>query len=240
MLAGGHRHQLDHTLVREHTRYSWFTDTGPRHPWHTVVTPDRSRAESYSWATAPRYGDQDLVMQLGPLPELLLAGDPLAASLVAVHGTSAWVRQLVRWTRAAANLALIRQWLNDLASGLGQPTLRPPRPADTDPDAPGFGRANATRGTPSGTCSSTSSGSGSTDSTHAGEDLANDSTLPQRARLARCLKDREYPAAALTAAITVLMHEVAAQPERPQNAGDTEPAVMPSPTTPEPAPRSRA
>jgi len=107
---------------------------------------------------------------------------------VAVHGTSAWVRQLVRWTRAAANLTLIRQWLNDLASGLGQPTLRPPRPADTDPDAPGFGRANATRGTPSGTCSSTSSGSGSTDSTHAGEDLANDSTLPQRARIARCLK----------------------------------------------------
>jgi len=112
-----------------------------------VVTPDRSRADSYSWATAPRYGGDDLVMQLGPLPELLIAGDPLATSLVAAHGTSAWARQLVRWTRAAANLHLMRQWLTDLQSCLGQPTLQPPAPAATDPDAQGFGHTNATRGT---------------------------------------------------------------------------------------------
>jgi peptide/nickel transport system substrate-binding protein len=112
-----------------------------------VVNPDRSRAESYSWATAPRYGDDDRVMQLGPLPELLIAGDPLATDLVAVHGTSAFVRQLVRWTRAAANLRLMRQWLDELASCLGQPTLQPPRPADLDHDAQGIGHANATRGT---------------------------------------------------------------------------------------------
>jgi hydrogenase large subunit len=147
VLVDGHRRELDHALVREHTRFSWFADQGPRHPWQTVVTPDRSRAESYSWATAPRYGPDDHVLQLGPLPELLIAGDPLAASLVAVHGTSALVRQLVRWTRAAATLTLMRQWLNDLESCLGQPTLQPPRPADIDPDARGFGHANATRGT---------------------------------------------------------------------------------------------
>jgi hydrogenase large subunit len=85
-------------------------------------------------------------MQLGPLPELLIAGDPLAVDLVAVHGTSAWVRQLVRWTRAAANLTLMRQWLNELESCLGQPALQP-RPEDIDPDAQRFGHANATRGT---------------------------------------------------------------------------------------------
>jgi len=147
VLLDGHRHPFDHHQVREHTRFSWFTDHGPRHPWHTVVTPDRSRPESYSWATAPRYGDDDQVMQLGPLPELLIAGDPLATSLVAAHGTTAWARQLVRWTRAAATLTLIRQWLNELQASLGQPTLQPPAPADTDPDARGFGHANATRGT---------------------------------------------------------------------------------------------
>jgi hydrogenase large subunit len=147
VLLGGHRHDLDHALVREHTRFSWFTDAGPQHPWQTVVKPDRSRAESYSWATAPRYGDDNRVMKLGPLPDLLIAGDPLAADLVAVHGTSALVRQLVRWTRAAANLRLMRQWLDELESCLGQPTLQPPRPADIDPDAQGFGHANATRGT---------------------------------------------------------------------------------------------
>jgi hydrogenase large subunit len=86
-------------------------------------------------------------MQLGPLPDLLIAGDPLAADLVAVHGTSAFVRQLVRWTRAAANLYLMRQWLDELESCLGQPTLQLPQPADIDDDAQGFGHANATRGT---------------------------------------------------------------------------------------------
>ena len=34
-----------------------------------------------------------------------------------------------------------------LQSDLGQPTLQPPAPDDTDPDARGFGHANATRGT---------------------------------------------------------------------------------------------
>jgi hydrogenase large subunit len=147
VLLDGHRYELDHALVREHTRFSWFSDVGPQHPWQTVVKPDRSRAESYSWATAPRYGDDDRVMQLGPLPDLLIAGDPLAADLVAVHGTSAFVRQLVRWTRAAANLRLMRQWLDELESCLGQPTLEPPRPEDIDHDAQGFGHTNATRGT---------------------------------------------------------------------------------------------
>ena len=80
VLLDGHRHELDHALVREHTRFSWFNDVGPQHPWQTVIKPDRSRAESYSWATAPRYGDDDRVMQLGPLPELLIAGDPLATA----------------------------------------------------------------------------------------------------------------------------------------------------------------
>ena len=97
--------------------------TRPQHPWQTVVEPDRSRAESYSWATAPRYGDDDRVMQLGPLPELLIAGDPLAVDLVAVHGTSAFVRQLVRWTRAAANLRLVN----------GGGKLTPSRQVKTDP-----------------------------------------------------------------------------------------------------------
>ena len=64
-------------LVREHARFPWLVDEGSRHPSEVVVRPDRSRGESYSWATAPRYGPYDSVMQLGPLPELLLAGDPL-------------------------------------------------------------------------------------------------------------------------------------------------------------------
>jgi hypothetical protein len=49
--------------------------------------------------------------------------------------------------RAATNLALIRQWLHELQSCLGQPALQLPRPEDIDPDEQGFGHTNATRGT---------------------------------------------------------------------------------------------
>jgi hydrogenase large subunit len=146
LLAGALR-PLDHTAVREHTRYSWFEDTGPRHPWDTVVKPDRSRPESYSWATAPRYGPDDAVMQLGPMSELLIAGDPLITALADSVGTSAFLRQLTRWVRAARHIHLMRQWLDELAANLGEPVLDAPRQADLDGDAEGFGHTNATRGT---------------------------------------------------------------------------------------------
>src|SRR3954468_6844271 len=143
----GHCAEFDHTLVREHARFSWFADEGARHPSEVVVRPDRSRAESYSWATAPRYGCSDSVMQLGPLPELLLAGDSLTIDLLRRWGTSAYVRQLVRWTRGARNILPMRRCLGELEHWLGEPTLEAPQPAAIDPDAEGFGHANATRGT---------------------------------------------------------------------------------------------
>ncbi len=122
VLVGGRRTQFDQAQVREHSRFSWFADEGPRHPAQVVVTPDRSRPESYSWATAPRYGADNLVMQLGPLAELLVAGDPLTTDLAADHGISAYLRQLVRWTRGAASLILMRGWFDEL----GECTRRSP------------------------------------------------------------------------------------------------------------------
>jgi uptake hydrogenase large subunit len=147
VLIGGRRRDFDQAHVREHSRFSWFADDGPRHPTQVVVTPDRSRPESYSWATAPRYGQDDHVMQLGPLAELVLAEDPLTTDLVAAYGVCAYLRQLVRWTRGAAYLTLMRGWLDDLERALGEPVLEPPKPTDIDQDAVGFGFTNATRGT---------------------------------------------------------------------------------------------
>jgi uptake hydrogenase large subunit len=147
VLTAGRRSDFDQAQVREHSRFSWFVDPGPRHPTQIVVTPDRSRPESYSWATAPRYGPDDHVMQLGPLPELLLAADPLATDLAATYGVSAYLRQLVRWTRSAATLTLMRRWLDELEHDLGEPALETPQPTDLNPDAVGFGVTNATRGT---------------------------------------------------------------------------------------------
>ena len=147
VLIGGRRREFDQAQVREHSRFSWFADDGPRHPTQVVVTPDRSRPDSYSWATAPRYGQHDHVMQLGPLAELVLAEDPLTTDLVTAYGVSAFLRQLVRWTRGAAYITLMRGWLDDLEHGLGEPALETPKPADIDQDAVGFGFTNATRGT---------------------------------------------------------------------------------------------
>jgi uptake hydrogenase large subunit len=147
VLLDGRRTGFAPALVREHSRFSWFTDHGPRHPLQVVVTPDRGRPESYSWATAPRYGPDAAVMQLGPLPELLIAADPLVTGLAATHGTSAYLRQLVRWTRTAANLRLMCGWLDELERALGEPALETPPRSDIDDDADGFGHTNATRGT---------------------------------------------------------------------------------------------
>ncbi len=86
-------------------------------------------------------------MQLGPLAELLVAGDPLATDLAAEHGINAYLRQLVRWTRGAATLVLMREWFDELERSLGDPLLEPFEPGDIDPDSAGFGVTNATRGT---------------------------------------------------------------------------------------------
>jgi len=147
VLVDGRRTDFDEAQVREHSRFSWFADEGPRHPAQVVVTPDRSRSESYSWATAPRYGPDNLVMQLGPLAELLVAGDPLTTDLAADDGINAYLRQLVRWTRGAAAITLMRGWFDELEGALGDPLLEAPDPGEMDDDADGFGVTNATRGT---------------------------------------------------------------------------------------------
>ena len=138
---------FDEAEIREHTRFSWFADEGPQHPTDVVVKPDRTRPESYSWATATRYGIESSVMQLGPLAELLVAEHPLTVALAEVYGVSAFLRQLVRWTRGAAALTLMREWLDGLHASLGESTLEEPKAADIDGEAEGFGFTNATRGT---------------------------------------------------------------------------------------------
>jgi hydrogenase large subunit len=60
-------------------RHSWYRPyPGGRHPFQGETVPDyQPDTDRYTWAKAPRYGDQ--VVETGPLADLLTGGDALIA-----------------------------------------------------------------------------------------------------------------------------------------------------------------
>jgi uptake hydrogenase large subunit len=77
---------FSHLDISEHVRYSWFADPGGgRHPWESQTTPEYMTAgEPYSYVKAPRYRGR--VVQLGPLADLVIAGEPLMTSFFKAEG----------------------------------------------------------------------------------------------------------------------------------------------------------
>ncbi|MGZ8695491.1 MAG: nickel-dependent hydrogenase large subunit, partial [Gaiellaceae bacterium] len=133
---------FSHWEVAEHMRYSRLADPGaPRHPWESETRPDDTREEAYSLAKATRYDDR--VVQLGPLSDLVLAGDPLTRSLLGVQGPSTWLRQFTRLHRPVAALQEMRRTVGELRAHLAEPTYAAAEPR---PDGDGFGAINAARG----------------------------------------------------------------------------------------------
>ena len=57
----------------------------------------RADSDRYSFAKAPRYKEK--VVQLGPLAELIIAGDPLITSFFRAEGPNTWLRQFARLHR---------------------------------------------------------------------------------------------------------------------------------------------
>ena len=136
---------LDQARINEHVRHSWFRPyPGGRHPWEGETVPDyQPDSDRYTWAKAPRYGDR--VVQTGPLAELLIAGDPLIASLHAAEGGGAWLRQFARVRRAGLELAWARRMLDELAADLDAPHYLAPPPG-AERDGQGHGLLMAARG----------------------------------------------------------------------------------------------
>jgi Ni,Fe-hydrogenase I large subunit len=133
---------FSHRLVAEHLRYARFADPGgARHPWASETIPDDTADEAYSYAKATRYDDH--VVQLGPLADLVLAGDPLVGSLFAAEGATTWLRQFTRLHRPVATLAAMRQTLRELREHVDDPTVVH---SDARSDGDGFGSINAARG----------------------------------------------------------------------------------------------
>ena len=102
--------------------------------------PDTDR---YTWAKAPRYGE--LVVEAGPLAELLTGGDTLIRALLASEGPNTWLRQFARLRRTGHTLHRMKQHLTELAGQLGTPHYLPP-PADAFDNGEGYGFVQAARG----------------------------------------------------------------------------------------------
>jgi uptake hydrogenase large subunit len=131
-----------HESVAEHMRYAKLADPGaPRHPWDSETIPDDSSGEAYSYAKATRYDDH--VVQLGPLADLYLGGDPLIRSMFEAEGAGTFLRQFTRLHRPVATLAAMRETVDELRAHLDEPTFVP---AEPQPDGDGFGAINAARG----------------------------------------------------------------------------------------------
>ena len=95
---------FSHLDISEHVRYSWFVDHGGgRHPWESKTVPDyKPDGDGYSYAKATRYKDR--VVQLGPLSDLVIAGDPLITSFFKAEGPTTWLRQFTRLHRPVSVL----------------------------------------------------------------------------------------------------------------------------------------
>jgi uptake hydrogenase large subunit len=133
---------FSHHAVAEHLRFAKYADPGiARHPWDSDTIPDDTPGEAYSYAKATRYDDQ--VVQLGPLSDLVTAGDPLIGSLFAADGATTWLRQFSRLHRPVVTLEAMRRTVSELRDRLDEPTF-----ARFDPpsDGDGFGAINAARG----------------------------------------------------------------------------------------------
>lgn len=105
---------VDYDLIGEHVRHSFYRDyDGARHPYDGETVPDYlPDSDKYSWAKAPRYGDE--VVELGPLADQYCDGDRLVQSLFDEEGSNAWLRQFTRIHRPSLSLGLMRKSLLEL------------------------------------------------------------------------------------------------------------------------------
>ena len=136
---------FDPALINEHVRHAWYRPyPGGLHPYLGETVPDyQPDTDRYTWAKAPRYGE--LVVETGPLAELLTGGDALIVALLAHEGPNTWLRQFARLRRAGHALRRMKQHLADLAGQLGTPHYLPPS-ADAFDNGEGYGFVQAARG----------------------------------------------------------------------------------------------
>jgi hydrogenase large subunit len=130
--------------IAEHIEYSWFArESGSGHPQGNRTIPAYDpNSKRYSWAKAPRYDGQ--VVEVGPLAELVVAGDPFITSLWREEGATVWLRELARLHRPVLTLAAMGETVRALlTTATDDPYYLAPEPVAT---CSGSGLVQAARG----------------------------------------------------------------------------------------------
>lgn len=137
---------FDQGLIAEDLSHSWFHETspGPKHPFEGETLPKyQAEGERYSWAKAPRYGGD--IVQVGPIPQLLAAGDALTLDLYKEDRGSSWLRQFCRFQRQAQSIRILEETIDALLDpkNASEPYLVEATMGD---EGEGFGMIEAARG----------------------------------------------------------------------------------------------
>lgn len=129
--------------VNEHVRYSWFVDyDGGKHPWQGETIPHyKADSDKYSWAKAPRYKDKSV--EVGPLADVINAGDPFVEDYFRLEGSNTWLRQLARFQRPARVIKKMRGQLQEMLENFKEPYYIEPNGQE---NGEGYGIISAARG----------------------------------------------------------------------------------------------
>ena len=137
----GTREPFEHERITEDVSHTWFAGDAPLAPSAGETHPlADGKPGAYTWCKAPRYAGA--VVETGALARQLIAGQPLAAALVAEAGGSVLARVAMRLVEVACLLPQMESWLR--AIDVGAPFCAQWTPADS---AAGVGVVEAARGT---------------------------------------------------------------------------------------------
>ncbi|HLO76532.1 MAG TPA: nickel-dependent hydrogenase large subunit [Magnetospirillum sp.] len=106
VVMDGKRHAYDPTQVAEDLTHAWMD--GP-------TQPDADKPGAYSWSKAPRLNGR--VVEVGALARHMVAGDPLAADLVAASGGAVLDRIVMRMVELARLVIAMEAWVRALRPG---------------------------------------------------------------------------------------------------------------------------
>jgi hydrogenase large subunit len=131
---------LDPSAIREDVSHAWYAEAeAPQAPESGSTLPLDAKDDAYSWCKAPRYDGR--VVEVGALARQVIAGHPLARSLVAAGGGNVLSRVAMRLVEIARVVPEMERWVEELTPGDPYCVV-----GDLPEEAQGVGLVEAARG----------------------------------------------------------------------------------------------